>query len=212
MVSFASVVYLALVCAGVILTINLAKRAWQHRAIRIMVLVTMLAAGALLLFSGVSGRHRLSPQILHGPSNPKMAIRDAAVSAREFARDRIQDGRSAAHKAKVILRDKVTELRQSETIQEYEAMLTAEASADGDGAGVFALIQPNGNHERALNWRIVTGSALWSLIAAAALGAFLYFSYILLDASTRGHFSWSLRFAAVGCFGVIYTAMALLRH
>lgn len=210
-----SVAWLVLMCAGVILTIKLAKRAWQHRAIRIMVLVplvTTLVVGGLFLFSGVPARHRLGPQIWHGPSSPRNAIRNAAVSAREFARDRIDDGRIAVQRAAGALKAKAEELRHSEAIQEYKATLTAEATDDCDNVGVTAMLQAFGPDTRSWNWRVVHGSVLWSLIAAAAIGAFLYVSYILLDASTRGHFSWPLRLAAVGGFGVIYAALALLRH
>ncbi len=211
------VVCLLLACVPIIVTVKLAGRAMYHRKLRILLLVplvTTLGFAWVILSAGGPGRHRLGPQIWHGPSSPRNAIRNAAVSAREFARDRIDDGRSAAQRAAGALKAKAEELRHSEAIQEYEAMLTAEATDDCDetGGGVTAMLQAFGPDTRSWNWRVVHGSVLWSLIAAAAIGAFLYVSYILLDASTRGHFSWPLRLAAVGCFGVIYMAMALLRH
>lgn len=62
------------------------------------------------------------------------------------------------------------------------------------------------SHKRLTHRRIVG-----SLVLALAIAAFLYVAYLLLDASTRGHFSWSLRVVSVILFGVIYLAVAVLR-
>ena len=49
------------------------------------------------------------------------------------------------------------------------------------------------------------------LVSALAIAAFLYIAYLFLDASTRGHFSWSLRVVSIILFGVIYVAVAVIR-
>lgn len=212
-----TVVGLLLACGGIILAIKLAKLTWRHRAIRIMVfvpLVIIAATGGKMLLSGGPGSHRFGLQVWDEPSNPKRAIQKAAATVRDFAHDRFEEGRTAALVATDLLKEKVEEHRHAKAVQEHAVTLStgvAEAS-DTDGAGVTTMIQSYSTQAREMNWRIVSGSALWSLIAAVAIGAFLYLSYILLDASTRGHFSWPLRFAAIGGFGVIYVALSVLRH
>jgi len=52
---------------------------------------------------------------------------------------------------------------------------------------------------------------LSSLLMATAIAAFLGVGYVFLDASTRGHFTWPLRIAAVAAFAAIYVAMSALR-
>jgi hypothetical protein len=52
---------------------------------------------------------------------------------------------------------------------------------------------------------------LSSLLTAAVIAAFLGVGYVFLDASTRGHFTWPLRIAAVAAFAAIYVAMSALR-
>lgn len=56
------------------------------------------------------------------------------------------------------------------------------------------------------------GRGISSLLTALAIGAFLYLGYILLDASTRGHFTWSLRLLSLFSFSVLVGALVLLRH
>ena len=51
-----------------------------------------------------------------------------------------------------------------------------------------------------------------SLLISLAIGAFLYLGYVLLDASTRGHFTWSLRLLSLLSFSVLVGALVLLRH
>lgn len=59
------------------------------------------------------------------------------------------------------------------------------------------------------SWRAMT---VWTLLSALAIGSFLYLSYLFLDASTRGHFTWSLRFLSLITFGVLVTAVTLLQQ
>ncbi len=49
-------------------------------------------------------------------------------------------------------------------------------------------------------------------LTALAIAAFLFVGYVFLDASTRGQFTWSLRILSAVAFGMIFAAMALLRH
>lgn len=55
------------------------------------------------------------------------------------------------------------------------------------------------------------GSVVPSLLIAGAIAVFLYIGYILLDAGTRGHFTWSLRIVSVLAFGVLLVTLAALR-
>lgn len=51
-----------------------------------------------------------------------------------------------------------------------------------------------------------------TIVAVMVLAAFLYVGYVLLDASTRGHFTWSLRFLSIAAFAaLIFLAVALRR-
>ena len=50
----------------------------------------------------------------------------------------------------------------------------------------------------------------WIVLSAIAFAALLYLGYLLLDASTRGHFSWSLRIVAIITFGVMIAAVSAL--
>jgi hypothetical protein len=59
---------------------------------------------------------------------------------------------------------------------------------------------------------IARGSPIWSVATALVLAAFLFVGYILLDASTRGQFTWSLRILSALAFVAIVWAMAALRH
>ena len=63
-------------------------------------------------------------------------------------------------------------------------------------------------HDRALRH----DGVLASVVTALAIAAFLFLGYIFLDASTRGHFTWSLRILSVLVFVTICVAMAALRH
>ena len=49
-------------------------------------------------------------------------------------------------------------------------------------------------------------------LMAFAIGALLYLGYILLDAGTRGHFTWSLRIVSVVTFAALCLALSILRH
>lgn len=49
-------------------------------------------------------------------------------------------------------------------------------------------------------------------LMAFAIGALLYLGYIFLDASTRGHFTWSLRIVSVVTFAALCLALSVLRH
>ena len=51
-----------------------------------------------------------------------------------------------------------------------------------------------------------------SALMAFAMGAILYLGYIFLDASTRGHFTWSLRIVSVLTFAALCLAISVLRH
>lgn len=59
---------------------------------------------------------------------------------------------------------------------------------------------------------ILRESAVWSVMTAFAIAAFLYVGYLFLDASTRGHFTWTLRILSAFAFVAICIAMAALRH
>ncbi len=49
------------------------------------------------------------------------------------------------------------------------------------------------------------------VLSAIALAALLYLGYLLLDASTRGQFSWTLRIVSIITFGVIIAAVHALQ-
>ena len=55
------------------------------------------------------------------------------------------------------------------------------------------------------------GILTW-VLTAFAIGALLYLGYLLLDASTRGQFTWSLRLASLLTFAALCAAMSVLRH
>ncbi len=42
-----------------------------------------------------------------------------------------------------------------------------------------------------------------TIVAVMVLAAFLYVGYVLLDASTRGHFTWSLRLLSIAAFAAL---------
>ena len=55
------------------------------------------------------------------------------------------------------------------------------------------------------------GGIVWTLLKGVAIAAFLYLSYLFLDAGTRGHFTWQLRVISVLAFVGICVAIAALR-
>ena len=55
------------------------------------------------------------------------------------------------------------------------------------------------------------GGIAWTLLMGVAIAAFLYLSYLFLDAGTRGHFTWQLRVISVLAFVGICVAIAALR-
>ncbi|MFQ5494002.1 MAG: hypothetical protein ACE5EX_01345, partial [Phycisphaerae bacterium] len=55
-------------------------------------------------------------------------------------------------------------------------------------------------------------AVLGSLVTAAAIALLLYLGYLLLDASTRGHFTWPLRILSVVAFVTLFAAVVLLRQ
>jgi hypothetical protein len=56
-----------------------------------------------------------------------------------------------------------------------------------------------------------SGGVLASLMTALAIAVFLYVGYVCLDASTRGHFTWSLRLLSIVVFAAVCVLMAALR-
>lgn len=56
------------------------------------------------------------------------------------------------------------------------------------------------------------GDVLGTVLTALAIAAFLYMGYVFLDASTRGHFTWSLRLLSIVVFAAVCVTMAALRH
>lgn len=61
-------------------------------------------------------------------------------------------------------------------------------------------------------WRVRPHGVLSSGLIAFAIGALLYLGYLLLDASTRGHFTWALRGASVLTFAAMCAALFILHH
>jgi len=59
--------------------------------------------------------------------------------------------------------------------------------------------------------RIVRGGLVWNLVTALSIAAFLFVGYVLLDASTRGHFTWSLRILSVLVLVGVFMTMAAMR-
>jgi hypothetical protein len=60
-------------------------------------------------------------------------------------------------------------------------------------------------------WGIVRGGLVWNLVMGLSIAALLFVAYIFLDASTRGHFTWSLRILSVLVLVGIFATMAALR-
>jgi len=81
----------------------------------------------------------------------------------------------------------------------------------GHGAGAKAVVS---RAERALSrlFERIGPKAVWSVITACAVAALMFVGYIVLDAGTRGHFTWPLRVLSVLCFGAIITTVVALRH
>lgn len=53
-------------------------------------------------------------------------------------------------------------------------------------------------------------AAFGTALTAIAIAAFLYIGYILLDASTRGQFTWSLRIMSLLAFAILFGAVSLI--
>ncbi|MGD2110144.1 MAG: hypothetical protein PVI86_12240 [Phycisphaerae bacterium] len=60
-------------------------------------------------------------------------------------------------------------------------------------------------------WQIVRGGLVWNLVTGLSIAALLFVGYVVLDASTRGQFTWPLRILSVMVLGVIFAALAALR-
>ncbi len=60
-------------------------------------------------------------------------------------------------------------------------------------------------------WGIVRGGLVWNLVTGFSIAALLFVAYVFLDASTRGHFTWSLRILSVLVLVGIFATMAALR-
>jgi len=52
---------------------------------------------------------------------------------------------------------------------------------------------------------------VWNLVTALSIAAFLFVGYVFLDASTRGHFTWSLRILSMLVLVGVFVTMAALR-
>lgn len=61
------------------------------------------------------------------------------------------------------------------------------------------------------HWRIIRGGLVWNLVTALSIAALLFVAYVFLDASTRGHFTWSLRILSALVLVGIFATMAALR-
>lgn len=208
--------FLALACCGALVAIKLLRAVVAGHGRRLLIVVAVLCLPAMtagFLWQGRSDR----ALVIRTPWSHGSESGVRAAKARRPAKHLKRDHRVAAARAAEHYEEAVQAARGA-TADALVVMLdepSAPSPADPPQAPVLV------GARRALDAHLVRlghreshlpRGLLWSLIFAAAIGAFLYIGYLFLDAGTRGQFTWSLRLLSLVAFSVLWAAMTMLRH
>jgi len=163
----------------------------RGNGVGVVCLILMLGAMVLLLKVTRSQRHiRIDPPAISLVPSVTLEAPDPAPPPKTAAA-----GRKVLH---------------SDAALDDRGLLTVSID-QGHGAGAVAVATRAERHlPRIL--RKLSPKVVWSVITACAIAALMFVGYIMLDAGTRGHFTWPLRVLSVLCFGAIITTVVALRH
>lgn len=195
----------------VLLAVILSRVRGRMVGISVLFLMMMAMAGtALFMFmpaGRVARRARLVPPIprLTGVELPPVAVDTGSVNLDLYIDNVKEHGQRAAESARI-------------KIQAGAEAISGVAQQFAEQTQVLMLQHPippihdvaHGVVDGVRRARPISLAATG--LMAFAIGALLYLGYIFLDAGTRGHFTWSLRFVSVVTFAALCLAISVLRH
>lgn len=205
--------FLLLLCCGTIVAIRAISMVFRSRIARmcLMFCLTLVCLGGVFVLFAPMGpparwtnSTRLVPPM---PPIPHIGVPVAAPGVEEVSiQGYLEAAKSHGERAASAARVKIQE--GGEALAEFGDRVSVETHR-------FAVEHHLSNipHRTVAGLRQMRskGIVAWGL-TAFAIGALLYLGYLLLDASTRGQFTWSLRLASLLTFAALCAAMSVLRH
>lgn len=217
-------VWMLLVLIGLVLLLLLRGVAGLLMQKRAVAGVLVLFAGLLVIAAFLRTRPSTVPAVRSFERQvERLAERTEELVARNVDRARSRLGvaraRRAEGRAQGSTRETIDALAKARAEHPEPVILPAPiAPMIVEVPGDVAIQVHTQDAGHSIQGRVVTAarastprSALWgSVLTAVAIATLLYIGYILLDASTRGQFTWSLRILSILAFVVLFGAVSLI--